>query len=146
MLKPNQLNKIVKNKKRIGRGEGSGLGKTSGRGSKGQKSRSGSKISPGFEGGQNPLKKRIPKFGGFNRDWSGKPQIINIGRLGDHFKTNQIVSPESLLKKGLIKDANIPIKILGDGVLEKKLRFKGCLFSKKVENELGRQMKKAKKR
>lgn len=138
MIKPNQLSQTTKAKKRIGRGQGSGQGETAGRGVKGQKSRAGKKLSVGFEGGQTPLKKRIPKMGGFKRGWSEKPQVVNLRELEDHFKANQIVSPETLLKKRLIKKSNIPVKILGDGVLKKKLKFKDCLFSKSAKEETKR--------
>lgn len=135
-MKPDQLSQAGKKRKRLGRGQGSGKGQTAGRGSKGQKSRAGHRLPAGFEGGQTPLKKRIPKLGGFKRSWGGKAQIVNLRQLEDNFKANQIVSPGTLFKKRLVKKPNIPVKILGNGVLKKKLKFKNCLFSQRVEKRL----------
>jgi large subunit ribosomal protein L15 len=149
-MKSNQLKKTTKNRKRVGRGEGSGQGRTAGRGNKGQKSRSGGNIPIGFEGGQNPLRKRIPKVGGFNRVNREQAQVVNLNRLESNFSANQTVSPQTLVKKGLIKDSQKPVKILGDGVLSKKLKFDKCLFSQSVAKKLGIEIaprvKKTKKR
>ena len=136
-MKSNQLKKTVKNRKRIGRGESSGQGRTAGRGDKGQKSRSGGNIPPGFEGGQNPLKKRIPKVGGFTRFGKEKARVVNLGQLESSFSVNQTVSPQVLVEKGLIRDGKGAVKILGDGVLKKKLVFKKCRFSQSAAKKLG---------
>ncbi len=90
----------------------------------------------GFEGGQTPLKKRIPKFGGFTRQKRRRVQIVNLREIGENFQANQIVSPKSLAEKGLIKNIDYPVKILGNGDLKKKIKFKDCLFSKNVEKKL----------
>lgn len=108
-----------KSRKRVGRGPGSGIGKTCGRGQKGQKSRSGGKIPRGFEGGQMPLQRRLPKRGfvnPFRKDWS----VVNVGRL-DVFDEGAVVDAEALLAAGLIHDVKDGIKVLGKGELDKKL-------------------------
>jgi large subunit ribosomal protein L15 len=118
-----------KNRKRIGRGEGSGHGKTSGRGQKGQNSRSGGGVSPWFEGGQNPLHQRVPKLPGFKNPFKKEFSLVNVGRL-NVFESGTEVDPDALLQKGLIKNKNIPVKILGHGALEKALTVKCPHLSK----------------
>jgi len=111
-----------KRRKRVGRGIGSGHGKTSTRGQKGQRARTGSAKKPGFEGGQNPLIRRLPKRG-FRRKATGQElirEIVNLGQL-DRFAEGQRVTPEALHEAGLIKDATHEIKLLGDGALSKRL-------------------------
>ena len=105
---------IHKNKarKRIGRGLGSGQGKTAGRGSKGQGSRSGSSTSPVFEGGQMPLVRRIPKRG-FNNRWAETVAIVNLASLEKHFQSGEEVSPETICGKGLVKGSYDVLKVLG---------------------------------
>lgn len=103
--------------KRKGRGPGSGLGKTAGRGQKGQKSRSGSGIKPGFEGGQMPLIRRLPKRG-FTNIFAKVYSIVNIKDL-EVFEADTIVTPELLKEAGLIKKLSDNIKVLGDGELSK---------------------------
>jgi large subunit ribosomal protein L15 len=108
-----------KSRKRVGRGPGSGVGKTCGRGQKGQKSRSGGKIPRGFEGGQMPLQRRLPKRGfvnPFRKDWS----VVNVGRL-DVFDEGAVVDAEALLAAGLIHEVKHGVKVLGKGELGKKL-------------------------
>lgn len=105
--------------KRIGRGPGSGHGGTSTRGHKGQKSRSGATINVGFEGGQMPIHRRLPKFGFKNR-FKAEFQIVNLGDIQssiDKQNLNNEITFESLAKSGLIKNNNIPVKILGNGNL-----------------------------
>ncbi len=117
----------VKNKKRVGRGTGSGLGTTAGRGMNGQNSRSGGGVRPGFEGGQMPLFRRIPKRGFnniFKKDWT----IVNVSTL-NRFADNTEITPEVLLEAGLIKKVGYGIKILGDGSLDKKLVVKANKFT-----------------
>lgn len=116
-----------KKKKIVGRGPGSGHGKTSTRGQKGQRARSGPGIRVGFEGGQMPLTRRIPKRG-FTSKSKKIYQILNLVRLAA-FKENSIVGPEELLKEGLIKDEKMPVKILGDGEISKSITIKAHAFS-----------------
>ncbi|MFH0771258.1 MAG: 50S ribosomal protein L15 [Candidatus Omnitrophota bacterium] len=117
----------VKKRKIVGRGPGSGHGKTSTRGQKGQKSRSGSGIRVGFEGGQMPLVRRIPKRGFVNR-FKKVYQILNLSQLAS-FKENMIISPSELIKKALIKNETDPIKILGGGEISKPLTVRAHAFS-----------------
>jgi len=114
--------------KRKGRGTGSGLGKTAGRGSNGQNSRSGGGVRLGFEGGQMPLYRRIPKRG-FTNIWRTTPAIVNVGDL-NIFEDGAEVTAELLKEKGLIKKPDSGLKVLGDGKLEKKLTVKAEKFSK----------------
>ena len=109
-------------RKRVGRGVGSGHGKTSTRGQKGQRARTGSRKRPGFEGGQNPLIRRFPKRG-FRRKATGHQrlhEIVNVKQLNT-FKAGQHVTPDLLKEAGFIKDTQHRIKLLGDGELTKKL-------------------------
>jgi len=124
-LKPPEGSK--KTKKRVGRGPGSGRGTYSGRGVKGQKSRSGSSKRPGFEGGQTPLIKRIPKRG-FRRKSHTEYSIINVRDL-DRFKDKDEITIERLKEENII-EGNRPVKILGDGKLDKKLTVHANKFSK----------------
>ncbi|OFI06874.1 50S ribosomal protein L15 [Clostridium acetireducens DSM 10703] len=114
--------------KRVGRGTGSGLGKTAGRGQNGQNSRSGGGVRPGFEGGQMPLFRRIPKRG-FTNIFAKKITAINIDRL-NVFENGTEVTPELLLEKGIIGKVNDGVKILGNGELTKSLTIKASQFSK----------------
>lgn len=117
----------VKNKKRVGRGTGSGLGTTAGRGMNGQNSRSGGGTRPGFEGGQMPLFRRIPKRGFTNRNkkqWA----IVNIEDL-NAFENDTVITPELLIETGLVKKLDDGLKILGNGELEKKLTVKANKFT-----------------
>ncbi|MBS4021469.1 MAG: 50S ribosomal protein L15 [Dethiobacter sp.] len=114
-------------KKRVGRGIGSGLGKTSGRGHKGQKARSGGGVRPGFEGGQMPLQRALPKRG-FTSIFKKDYNEINIARL-NIFADGAVVTPEELKKQGLIKSVKDGVRILGQGQLEKTLTVKAHGFS-----------------
>ncbi|MCR2043512.1 50S ribosomal protein L15 [Anaerosalibacter massiliensis] len=120
--------------KRVGRGIGSGLGKTSGKGHKGQNARSGGGVRPGFEGGQMPLFRRLPKRG-FTNVFAKEYSIVNIRDL-DRFDENTVVTPELLLNEGLVKKLNDGVKILGDGDLEKKLTVKAHKFSKSAAEKI----------
>ena len=113
-----------KKRKRLGRGPGSGLGKTSGRGHKGAKSRSGFKNKRGFEGGQTPLKRRLPKFG-FTNPNRQTFQLINLDRLEklDGLLDGTTLETEQLLKMGLIRSSKKPVKLLGRGSLTKKIKI-----------------------
>ncbi|OGW83455.1 MAG: 50S ribosomal protein L15 [Omnitrophica bacterium RIFCSPLOWO2_01_FULL_45_10] len=119
--------------KRRGRGSGSGHGKTSCRGRKGAKKRSGRTTRPHFEGGQMPLARRIPKKG-FKAPFRQTYQIVNIESL-DRFEDNSIIGPDELKKARLISSATHPIKILGDGKLTKKLTVKAHKFSKSAKKK-----------
>ena len=115
-------------KKRIGRGPGSGLGKTSGRGQKGQKARSGASINPVFEGGQLPLYRRIPKRGFKNAKFRTRYATINLDAL-NIFEDGALVTPAVLKEKGIIKNQLDGIKVLGSGELTKKLTIQANKFS-----------------
>ena len=130
-----ELNELKKfegathSRKRVGRGPGSGLGKTSGRGENGQKSRSGASISPVFEGGQSPLFRRLHKRGFSNARFKTVYATINVGELNELFNDGDVVTPELLKEKGIIKKQLCGIKVLGNGTLEKKLTVKANRFS-----------------
>ena len=115
-------------KKRVGRGSGSGLGKTSGRGQKGQKARSGGSINPVFEGGQLPLYRRIPKRGFTNAKFKTTYAVINVEQL-NIFEDGTVVTPALLKDTGLVKNQLDGIKVLGNGKLEKKLTVQANKFS-----------------
>ncbi|HSI62012.1 MAG TPA: 50S ribosomal protein L15 [Candidatus Saccharimonadia bacterium] len=110
-------------RKRIGCGESSGHGKTSGRGNKGQKARSGGAIRPGFEGGQMPLYRRLPKKGFSNAMFRNVTAVVNVGDLNDHFEDGAVVSEDSLRQAGLVKGRYDVVKVLGTGELTRKLTF-----------------------
>jgi len=112
------------NRKRVGRGNGSGHGSTAGRGDKGQNSRSGGGKGPGFEGGQNPLHMRMPKLGGFKNRNRVEYAVVNVSRLEDLYAADDTVDVDSLFDKGVIKSKTTPVKVLGDGELTKKLTVK----------------------
>ena len=118
----------TKNRKRVGRGVGSGTGKTSGKGEKGQNARSGGGVRPGFEGGQLPLFRRLPKRGFSNAKFKVVYATINVGDLND-FEDGAVVTPEILSEMGLIKNQLNGIKVLGKGTLEKKLTVRAHKFS-----------------
>ena len=124
----------VRERKRVGRGPGSGLGKTSGRGEKGQKSRSGFAQKPGFEGGQMPLHRRIPKRGFHNR-FRKEFAEVNLEKL-EVFEAGTIVTPEVLQKRGLIKNLRDGVKVLAKGRLTKPLTVKAHKFSAKAKELL----------
>ena len=132
-LKPNIGS--VKNRKRVGRGVGSGTGKTSGKGHKGQNARSGGGVRPGFEGGQNPLFKRIPKRGFSNALFKKEYAIINLDDL-NNFNDGDVVTIELLIETGIIKKELSGLKVLGNGKLEKKLTVKARKFSKSAKDEI----------
>ena len=115
-------------KKRVGRGSGSGLGKTSGRGQKGQKARSGGSINPVFEGGQLPLYRRIPKRGFSNAKFKTVYAVINVEEL-NIFEDGTVVTPALLKDTGLLKNQLDGVKVLGNGKLEKKLTIQANKFS-----------------
>ena len=118
----------AKTRKRVGRGPGSGLGKTAGRGENGQKSRSGASIPAWFEGGQSPLYRRIPKRGFNNARFRIEFATINVSDL-NKFNDGDVVTPETLKEKGIVKKQLCGIKVLGNGTLEKKLTVRANRFS-----------------
>ncbi|MFA5523673.1 MAG: 50S ribosomal protein L15 [Tissierellales bacterium] len=132
-LRPNQGGGSKKTK-RLGRGTGSGQGKTAGRGQKGQKSRSGGGVRPGFEGGQMPLYRRLPKRG-FTNIFAKTFAIVNLDDL-NIFEDNAVVTPELLIQVGLIRKLEDGVKILGDGELSKKLTVKAQKFSKTAAEKI----------
>jgi large subunit ribosomal protein L15 len=117
-----------KNRKRVGRGDGSGHGTYSGRGCKGQKSRSGYKMSRGFEGGQLPLILRLPQKRGFVNIFRQEYSVVNIDKL-DTFESGSEVTPEKMVAAGLVKSLRNPIKILGEGDIDHPLVVKANKFS-----------------
>ena len=117
----------VKESKRIGRGHGSGNGKTAGKGHKGQKARAGHGMRIGFEGGQMPLHRRVPKRG-FNNIFAEEWVAINVASL-EVFEDGATVDAAALVSKGIIKKANLPVKVLGNGKLTKKLNVTLNAFS-----------------
>ena len=108
-------------RKRVGRGNGSGYGKTAGRGLNGQKSRAGGGKRPGFEGGQTPLAMRLPKLPGFRNINRVEHLPVNVSRLEEKFEAGEVVNGESLKAKGIIKHEDALVKVLGDGELTKAL-------------------------
>lgn len=117
----------TKESKRIGRGHGSGQGKTAGKGHKGQKARAGHGMRPGFEGGQMPLQRRIPKRG-FNNIFAEEWVAVNVSAL-EVFEDGATVDAAALAEKGIIKKASLPVKVLSNGKLTKKLTVKLNAFS-----------------
>jgi large subunit ribosomal protein L15 len=115
-------------RKRVGRGDGSGYGTYSGRGSKGQKSRSGFRMRPGFEGGQLPLIKRLPRKRGFVNIFRKEYNIVNLGKL-NMFEAGSEVTPEKLVATGVIKSLRLPVKILAEGEIDRPLVVKANKFS-----------------
>ena len=124
----------VRTRKRVGRGPGSGLGKTAGRGEKGQKSRSGYAHKLGFEGGQMPLHRRVPKRGFKNRNRK-EYAVVNVARL-EAFEAGTIVTPELLLEKGVVSALRDGIKILGEGKLSKALTVRAHRFSARAQEQI----------
>lgn len=113
----------TKKRRRIGRGQGSGLGTTAGKGNKGQQSRSGGKTYPGFEGGQMPLYRRLPHRGFTNTSFKKEWQVVNLSQVEAKYAAGEIVDGPSLVAKRLVKRADILVKVLGDGEVTKALTF-----------------------
>lgn len=124
-----------KKRKRIGRGPGSGHGKTSGRGHKGQGSRAGSSAHVTFQGGAMPLVRRVPKRG-FNNRWGVTVAVVNVGQLDQAFEASEEVTLESLEAKNLAKGRFDVLKVLGDGELSKKLKISAHRFSKSAVEKI----------
>ena len=123
-----------KSRKRVGRGPGSGMGKTSTRGHKGHKARSGGGVRPGFEGGQMPLHRRLPKRG-FTSLFKKKVGIVNISDL-DRFDEGAQVDEAALRAMGLVKGQLDAVKVLGNGEIKKSLSLKNCLVSKSAREKI----------
>ena len=132
-LKPNPGAKH--RKKRVGNGESSGLGKTCGRGHKGQKSRSGGGVRPGFEGGQMPLARRLPKKGFSNVQFRAKYAVVNVGTLEERFD-GDTVNEETLREAGIISGVCDGVKILGSGELKKKLTIEVAKVSASAKEKI----------
>ncbi len=136
-MKLNNLKALPEHKstKRVGRGPGSGMGKTSTRGEKGQLARSGGKVAPWFEGGQSPLYRRLPKRGFNNARFTTRYAIINLSDL-NKFNDGDVITPELLKEKGIIKKELNGVKVLGNGTLEKKITIKANRFSTKAVSKI----------
>ena len=119
--------------KRVGRGHGSGWGKTAGKGHKGQNARSGGGVRPGFEGGQMPLSRRVPKRG-FNNIFATKYANVNVGELNAKFEDGAVIDAEALKAAGLIHKISDGVK--GNGELDKKLTVKAAAFSKSAQEKI----------
>ena len=126
----------TKARKRVGRGPGSGMGKTSTRGENGQKSRSGASISAWFQGGQTPIYRRIPKRGFNNKRFAVRYATINLSDIEKNFNDNDVVTPEVLKEKGLIKKQLNGVKVLANGELTKKVTVKAQRFSSKAVSKI----------
>src|SRR5476651_10086 len=122
-------------KKRIGRGQGSGNGKTAGRGHKGQKSRSGYKFKRGFEGGQMPLHRRVPKRG-FHNPFRVEYEVVNLDTLAARFDAGTVVTPELLLERGLVSGGKRLVKVLARGEVDKALTVRAHKFSGKAAEKI----------
>lgn len=120
--------------KRVGRGAGSGNGKTAGKGHKGQKARAGRGMRPGFEGGQMPLQRRLPKVG-FNNIFGKSYAVVNVSDL-DRFEAGSVVDAEALVKSGLVKKTLNGIKILGNGEIAKALTVRAAAFSASAKQKI----------
>lgn len=129
-----------RNTKRIGRGQGSGWGTQAGKGHKGQKARSGGGVKLGFEGGQMPIYRRLPKRGFSNAPFKTEYAVVNLGRIAEKFEGEE-VSRETLVEKGMLSGRfkSLPIKVLGEGELKSGLTFKGInKFSKSAEEAINK--------
>ncbi|HBK86368.1 MAG TPA: 50S ribosomal protein L15 [Firmicutes bacterium] len=124
-----------KNRKRVGRGTGSRHGKTSTRGSNGQNARSGGGVRPGFEGGQLPIQRRLPKRGFSNARYKTEYAVVNIGDL-EFFEAGSVVSIATLREAGMVKALKDGVKILGNGELSKSLTVQANAFSKSAEEKI----------
>lgn len=125
-----------KKRKRVGRGIGSGLGKTCGRGHKGAGSRAGAKSRTLTEGGQMPLFRRLPKRGFSNFEFRTEFAVVNVGELESRFESGARVTAEAVLEAGLIRNLRYKLKVLGNGALTKKLKVEAAKFSKSAEEKI----------
>lgn len=137
-MKLNELTAVpgsTKPSKRIGRGHGSGQGKTAGKGHKGQKARAGHGMRPGFEGGQMSLQRRIPKRG-FNNIFAKEIVTVNVGTLEKKFEDGATVNSQTLIEAGILKSAKDGVKILNNGTLTKKLTVQAAAFSAAAKEKI----------
>lgn len=125
-----------KARKRVGRGESSGAGKTSGRGHKGAGQRSGTSYRPYFEGGQMPFTRRIPKRGFSNAAFRREFHVVNLKAIDQRFDDGAEVDAAALVKAGLIRDTKLPVKVLGEGELSKKLNITAAKFSASAKSKI----------
>ena len=125
----------TKERKRIGRGAGSGQGKTAGKGHKGQKARAGRGMRPGFEGGQMPLQRRVPKRG-FNNIFRTEMAIVNVAALEANYDAGAVVTIDSLIEKGLVKKVLDGVKVLGYGDLSKALTVQANAISESAKQKI----------
>jgi large subunit ribosomal protein L15 len=132
-LKPSEGS--TKNKKRVGRGHGTGQGGQAGRGHKGAQSRSGFKFKRGFEGGQMPLHRRVPKRG-FHNPFRTEYAVVNLDLLSERFDADTVVTPDLLRERGLIHSTRQPIKVLARGDISKKLTVRAHKFSGKAAEKI----------
>jgi large subunit ribosomal protein L15 len=132
-LKPSEGSK--KNRKRVGRGHGTGQGTQAGRGHKGAQSRSGFRFKRGFEGGQMPLHRRIPKRG-FHNPFRVEYAVVNLDTLAERFEAGTVVTPELLRERGLIRSTRQPIKVLARGEMAKQLTVRAHKFSGKAADKI----------
>ncbi len=136
-MKLNELSPAAgstKNRKRIGRGPGSGTGTTAGRGYNGSKSRSGGNVRPGFEGGQMPIHRRLPKRG-FTNIFKKKVALVNLNDLSK-FESGSVVDEAALVREGLVKGQWDLVKILGNGEISNSLTIKSCSLSKSAKEKI----------
>lgn len=124
-----------RDRKRVGRGVGSGTGKTAGRGTKGQLSRSGGRLRPGFEGGQNPIYRRMPYKRGFKSPFKTKYELINLKTIAN-LELEGPITPESLFERGVTRSLDLPIKILGDGEIATAMTFRAHKFTKSAQEKI----------
>ncbi len=137
-MRIDQVNEgITKNRlrRRLGRGPGSGQGKTAGRGHNGHKSRSGYSRHPAFQGGDLPMIRRIPKRG-FNNRYALTVVSVNVGRLAEEFAAGEEITPQTLQQKGIVKRVHDEIKILGDGTVDKALKVSAHRFSESAKEKI----------
>jgi large subunit ribosomal protein L15 len=132
-LRPNEG--ANRSRKRVGRGTGSGHGKTSGRGTKGQKSRSGPGVRAGFEGGQLPIQKRMPYKRGFTNIWRTPWEVVNLDRLVD-VAVDGAITPDVLVAAGLVRGSQFPVKVLGSGELSAKITVSAHAFSESAKEQI----------
>ena len=125
----------TKERKRIGRGAGSGQGKTAGKGHKGQKARAGRGMRPGFEGGQMPLQRRVPKRG-FNNIFRTEMAIVNVAALEANYEAGAVVTIDSLIEKGLVKKVLDGVKVLGYGEISKALTVQANAISESAKQKI----------
>lgn len=132
-LRPNRG--ATKNRKRVGRGPGSGSGKTASKGHKGHQARAGGGKTKGFEGGQMPLTRRLPKFG-FKNPFRVEYQVVNVGLLQERFEAGATVDADVLYKVGVLQSKYAPVKLLGNGSLTKKLQVKVTAVSESAKQKV----------